>query len=110
MSALLTSAGAEVETAASALEALRRLEVRRPTAVLADIGMPGLDGFDFIREIRKRDGRDGGRLAAGAITAYVSEEDRRRVLAAGFDCHVPKPINARTLIDAVIEMCPPGKQ
>ena len=106
MTAILASAGADVETAASALEALRRLEVSRPTAVLADIGMPGLDGFEFIREIRKRDRKDGGRLAAGAITAYVSDEDRRRVLAAGFDCHVPKPVNARVLIDAVIAICP----
>jgi CheY-like chemotaxis protein len=86
-------------------EALERLDVVRPDAVLADIGMPGSDGFDLIRELRRRDSSSGTRLPAAAITAYASEGDRARVLAAGFDCYVPKPFSAPALIAAVQSIC-----
>ena len=106
MVAILTAAGAVVETFASVADGLRRLEVLQPDAVLADIGMPGADGYDLIRELRRRDAGNGSRLPVAAITAYVSEEDRRRILAAGFDSHVPKPFDATILVAAVLAICP----
>ena len=105
MSTLLSSLGAHVDAVSSVPEALERLDVVRPDAVLADIGMPGSDGFDLIRELRRRDTSSGTRLPAAAITAYASEDDRARVLAAGFDCYVPKPFSAPSLIAAVQSIC-----
>jgi CheY-like chemotaxis protein len=81
------------------------LHVARPDALLADIGMPGADGFDLIREVRREDALRGRRLPTGAITAYASEADRARVLAAGFDCHVAKPITTSAVVTAVLSMC-----
>ena len=105
MVTLLSSLGAQAETVSSVSDAQRWLSTTRPDAVLADIGMPGADGFDLIREIRRRDGRTGGRLPVAAVTAYASEDDRARILAAGFDGHVPKPVTASAVAAAVLLMC-----
>ena len=104
---ILSSLGAEIETASSVPEALERLNTTSPDAVLADIGMPGSDGFDLIRELRRRDASNGTRLPVGAITAYASDDDRARVLAAGFDCYVPKPFTPTAVVAAVLSMCAP---
>jgi signal transduction histidine kinase/CheY-like chemotaxis protein len=106
MAALLSSLGAEIETVSSVAEALQRLDVTQPDVLLADLGMPVADGYDLIREVRRRDARNRRRLPACAITAYASEEDRARALSAGFDCYMPKPIDASTVIAAVLSVCP----
>jgi CheY-like chemotaxis protein len=105
MATLLSSLGAEVDMASSVAEALERVSVVRPDAMLADIGMPGADGFDLIHEVRRRDSAAGVRLPIAAVTAYASEEDRAHVLAAGFDCHVSKPITTMALVTAILTMC-----
>jgi PAS domain S-box-containing protein len=101
---ILTTAGANVQTASSVDEALRHLEASRPDVLLADIGMPGSDGYALIREVRKREGQGGQHLPASAITAYASSQDRERALAAGFDRHVSKPINPSAIVEAVRSM------
>jgi CheY-like chemotaxis protein len=103
---LLSAAGAQVDTASSVREALHVLELTPPDALLADIGMPGADGYDLIREVRRRDAARGTRLAAAAVTAYASEGDRNRALAAGFDAHISKPIDASVLVSTILTMCP----
>jgi CheY-like chemotaxis protein len=103
---ILTSVGAHVDTAGSVGDALDKIEVTRPNVLLADIGMPGADGYALIREIRSRDALTGEHLPAAAITAYVSEGDREKALAAGFDCHVPKPVSRSTIVSAVLSICP----
>jgi PAS domain S-box-containing protein len=102
---ILTSAGANVQTASSVREALQHLDASRPDVLLVDIGMPAADGYTLIREVRRREAQTGQRLPAAAITAYAGNHDRERALAAGFDRHVPKPINPATIVEAVRSMC-----
>jgi signal transduction histidine kinase/integral membrane sensor domain MASE1/CheY-like chemotaxis protein len=102
--AILTDAGAEVRTASSVSEALTKLNGERPHVLLADIGLPGTDGYSLIREVRRRDAESNRHLPAAAITAYAGDEDCKRVLAAGFDRHLPKPISRAALIAAVASL------
>jgi len=101
VSAVLAARGAEVETATSADEGLRVLKERRPDVLLCDIEMPGGDGYGMIAAVRRLSPGEGGRIPAGALTAYARAEDRVRCLRAGFDLHFPKPIEPAELIVAV---------
>jgi PAS domain S-box-containing protein len=104
MVAILRSVGAQVQTVASVAEALNLMQKTRPDVLLADIGMPGGDGYSLIEEVRKLDARFGTRLPAAAVTAYVSERDREKALAAGYDYHVAKPITPTTIVSAVLAL------
>ncbi|HET9958890.1 MAG TPA: ATP-binding protein, partial [Polyangiaceae bacterium] len=95
---MLISAGAEVSTAASAREALGFVRERRPDLVVSDIGMPGEDGYSFIKQLRELPASQGGRTPAIALTAYARVEDRTKALLAGFNMHVTKPVEPRELI------------
>jgi signal transduction histidine kinase/ActR/RegA family two-component response regulator len=95
--------GAEVITAASAeaaLEALRRRKPR-PDLIVSDIAMPGEDGYSLIRRLRAMEPDEGGRIPAIALTAYSRTKDRVQALAAGFQMHMPKPVNAAELAIAI---------
>ncbi len=102
---VLGSAGASVQTASSVAEAMRHLERSAFDVLLADIGMPGVDGYALIRELRASEGARGGHLPAAAITAYAGPHDQQRALAAGFDRHVAKPISPEAVVDAVASLC-----
>jgi CheY-like chemotaxis protein len=91
-SLVLTQAGASVNAVASVREALQMLEVERPDVLVSDIGLPDEDGYGLIRRIRQYEAAHGGFLPAVALTGYARAEDRARVLAAGFQAHVPKPV------------------
>jgi len=97
---VLRQAGAEVAVAASVDEALGVLQVSAPDVVLCDIAMPGRDGYDLLREARRRPGAL-TRTPFVALTAHVQESDRRRSLAEGFDVHVPKPVDPVELVEVV---------
>ena len=90
--------GATVKVAGSAAEALDMLNSSVPDVLISDIGMPGTDGYDFIRQIRKLSRHRGGKVAAIALTAYTRIEDRLRALRAGYDMHVPKPVELTELV------------
>jgi PAS domain S-box-containing protein len=90
--------GAKVKVAESAAEAMDLMKMSVPDVLISDIGMPGTDGYDFIRQIRKLSPRQGGRVAAIALTAYTRIEDRLQALRAGYDMHVPKPVELTELI------------
>jgi CheY-like chemotaxis protein/anti-sigma regulatory factor (Ser/Thr protein kinase) len=96
---LLSEYKAHTDTASSSDEALRRLAELRPDVLISDIGMPGKDGYNLIREIRSAE-RD-ERLPAVALTAFARDEDRAHALDAGYDRHVPKPVQPRELLWAV---------
>jgi PAS domain S-box-containing protein len=96
--------GAEVVTAGSAREALAAVERERPAVLVSDIGMPGEDGYDLIREVRALDARGGEELPAIALTAYARAEDRQRALAAGYQFHIPKPVEMSELASAVASL------
>jgi len=78
-----------------------------PDVLVSDVGMPGEDGFSFIQSIRQREAGCGAALPAVAVTAYARPEDRERVLAAGFQVHLSKPIEPAGLL-AVIRALAPG--
>ena len=102
---ILTTAGANVRMASSTFEALQQLDASRPDVLLADIGMPGSDGYALIREVRRREVQTGQHLPAAAVTAYAGNHERERALAAGFDRHVSKPISPAAIVAAVFSMC-----
>jgi PAS domain S-box-containing protein len=97
---VLEAAGARVITANSGAAALDLLERETVDVLLADLGMPGMDGFELIREVRRRGGANGD-IPATAITAYTRSDDRERALASGFDRHVAKPVDPADLISAL---------
>jgi signal transduction histidine kinase/ActR/RegA family two-component response regulator len=91
-SLVLTQAGATVTAVASVGEALQALEVERPDVLVSDIGLPDRDGYALIRQIRQHEAEHGGFLPAVALTGFARAEDRARILAAGFQAHLPKPV------------------
>jgi PAS domain S-box-containing protein len=101
---IFDEAGAEVIPATSVDDALDALERFRPDALVSDIAMPDRDGYDLIREIRSREPEQGGKIPAVAVTAYARAEDRVRVLAAGFQMHIAKPIDPDELIAVVASL------
>ena len=76
----------------------------KPDVLMSDIGMPGTDGYELIQKIRSLSVECGGSIPAAAVTAYAREEDRQRALAAGFQTHIPKPVIASQLIEAVAHL------
>lgn len=99
VSYLLTSRGYEVRTAIGAEEARALLATFRPGLILMDLQMPGVDGFTFTREL-KADPRTAG-IRIIAVTAYAMRGDEDRAREAGCDDYLTKPIDIRTLPDAV---------
>jgi len=103
----LESFGAEVTAVPAVADALAVLRDRAVDLLVSDLGMPGADGFDLIRRIRWQEDRGGRiRLPAVALTAYASAEDRERALAAGYDAHVAKPVEAAELGAALARLAP----
>ena len=94
----LSRCGAEVSTAATSPEALAALEAGRFDLLISDIGMPGEDGYELIRKVRALPAEAGGRIPAIALTAYARVEDRLQALRAGYQMHVPKPVELAELI------------
>jgi signal transduction histidine kinase len=102
--AVLEQCQVEVITAGSASEALETLVHSRPDVLISDLGMPGEDGYDLIAKVRKLPAQSGGQIPAAALTAYVRAEDRVRVLRAGYQLHVPKPIEPAELVIVVANL------
>ncbi len=98
---ILEGAAARVLTAASAGEGLEILSRERPDVIVADIGMPDVDGYDFIRAVRRDADARIAATPAAAVTALARAEDRRRALEAGFQLHLPKPITRDALLAVV---------
>jgi PAS domain S-box-containing protein len=98
---ILQQNGAETVAVGSAKEALETWRSWRPDVLVSDIGMPVEDGYALIRRVRSRPASEGGQIPAIALTAYVRPEDRSRILLAGYQVHVGKPIEPVDLIAAV---------
>ena len=100
----LKKTGATVAQFESAPEAFSALERVRPAVLIADIGLPGEDGYSFIRRVRAHSIPSIQSVPAIAVTAYTSIPDRAEALAVGFQQHLPKPIDPARLIEAVYEV------
>ena len=92
---------AEVTDVASVQEALDAIKAGKYDVLVSDIGMPERDGYDLIRNIRNLAPEEGGRIPAVALTAYARFEDRLKALSAGFQMHVPKPVEPAELLTIV---------
>jgi signal transduction histidine kinase/PAS domain-containing protein len=101
VAAALALAGADVILAESSEEAVRRLGEGRVDALIADIGMPGEDGYDLVRRAKSLAARLGRTLPSIAVTAYAGETNRQRALDAGFESHFAKPVEPADLVAAV---------
>ena len=101
VAAHLHGSGARVLSAASAAEAFEVLQREHVDVLLADIGMPGEDGYAFIRRIRALPASEVASVPAAALTAFAREDDRQQALQAGFQLHLPKPIEPFSLVAAV---------
>lgn len=98
---MLTKAGADVQTAKSAADALKNIRERQPHVLVSDVGMPNQDGYALIRSIRQLPADQGGAVPAVALTAYTRTEDRIRAIAEGFQMHLAKPADAVELLTMV---------
>jgi signal transduction histidine kinase/CheY-like chemotaxis protein len=104
VAAALTMRGAEVASFGSAIEALEEIE-RQPFDVLvSDIGMPEMDGYWLINKVRQLPAERGGGIPAVALTAYAGIEDRKRALVAGYQLHIPKPVEPAELTFVVAKL------
>jgi len=104
VAAVLRERGAEVVAVESAGEALAEMGQQRFDVLVSDIGMPEMDGYELISKIRQLPADRGGRMPAAALTAYAGVEDRMRVLAAGYQMHIPKPVEPAELTAVVASL------
>ena len=99
--ALLEHCDAQVREASSGAEALKALDEFEPHVLVSDIGMPGMSGFELVRQVRRRLSGSGRHLPALALTGYAAESDRLAAIRAGFQTHLSKPVEPDDLVAAV---------
>lgn len=104
LTTILRQYGTQVIAAASASEALLALQEFKPHVLVSDIDMPQEDGYTLIRQVRALPTDQGGRIPAVALTADARAEDRTQALLAGFQLHVPKPVNAGELAAVIANL------
>jgi CheY-like chemotaxis protein len=98
---MLEEYGAKVTVVASASEALEALCQVKPDVLVSDIGMPEVDGYMLIRQIRAMPPEQGGLIPAIALTAYAGEADQNQALSAGFHKHIAKPVEPNELATVI---------
>jgi signal transduction histidine kinase/DNA-binding response OmpR family regulator len=101
LSVILTRCGGEVKCCESTSEALKAFREWKPDLLVSDIGLPVEDGYTLIRKLRKQRSKAAKNVPAIALTAYATKEDKARALEAGFQIHVPKPIEPGGLVRSI---------
>lgn len=104
LTAALTQYQAQVTAVASAREALEAIEQCKPDVLISDIGMPDEDGYSLIGKLKAVWAQKGEIVPAVALTAYAMESDRVKVLNAGFQKHLAKPVSSEELIGAIVDV------
>jgi len=99
--AILTRCGSEVRCCESAATALETFREWKPDLLVSDIGMPNEDGYALLKKLRKLKLKRAKEIPAVALTAYVTDDDRARTLAAGYQMHVAKPIEPEALVRSI---------
>ncbi len=102
LTVLFTQYGAEVMSVTSSTEALLAFEWFKPDILVSDIGMPNIDGYTLLQQIRSLPAEKGGSIPAIALTAYAREIDQKRALAVGFQKYITKPMELNQLPKAVL--------
>jgi signal transduction histidine kinase/DNA-binding response OmpR family regulator len=98
---ILTRCGSEVKCSVSVAEAIKDFTDWNPDVLISDIGMPEEDGYVLIKKLRKLRSKHAKNITAIALTAYATDEDREMALSAGFQIHVPKPIEPQILVSSI---------
>jgi signal transduction histidine kinase/ActR/RegA family two-component response regulator len=101
---ILEQAGATAIGVSSATDALQQLNESKPDILIADIGMPEIDGYTLMRQIRQLSPEQGGQIRAIALTAYAGEINQQQALAAGFGMHISKPVEPEELVEAIAHL------
>ncbi|MBD2499650.1 PAS domain-containing protein [Anabaena azotica] len=102
---ILNQYGAQTLTLTSAKEVLTTLESFQPNILVSDIGMPEVDGYSLMRQIRALPATKGGQIPAIALTAYAGEINHQQAISAGFQRHISKPVDFDILVRAIAELC-----
>ena len=98
----LGQSGANTVSAANAAEGINAVKSNRPDLVLSDIQMPDSDGFELLREIRALGPNAGGDVPVIAISGFIRQSDRTRILDAGFQGFIPKPYTPERLLETIL--------
>lgn len=98
--------GAQVRCVTSGPQALELMQQEHFDVVLSDIGMPDMDGYEFMRTLRRAEEERSELTPAIAVTAYAATADRQRALLSGYQMHIAKPIEATELIAAIATLKP----
>ncbi|HEY9640078.1 MAG TPA: PAS domain S-box protein [Coleofasciculaceae cyanobacterium] len=106
--AILEQTGAETRVVASANAALATLAEFKPDMLICDIGMPKMDGYELMRQLRSFPPEQGGQIPAIALTAYAGEIDQQQAIAAGFQRHLAKPVEPEALVRAIVTLMKQG--
>lgn len=101
---LLEEYGASVTAVTSASEALITFGEFQPDLLLSDIGMPDIDGYMLMQQVRTLPPEQGGKIPAIALTAYAGEFDYQQALRVGFQRHISKPVKAKKLVEAITDL------
>ncbi|WP_206757501.1 MULTISPECIES: PAS domain S-box protein, partial [unclassified Leptolyngbya] len=101
---ILEQAGATIIAASLATEALDQVRQLKPHLIVADIGMPEVDGYTLIQQVRKLLPEEGEQIPAIALAAYASEVNQQQALAVGFQRHLAKPVDPDALVQAISEL------
>lgn len=96
--------GAEVTTVSSASAALKVLAEFKPDVLVSDVGMPKMDGYEMLRQVRASESENGHKILAIALTAYAGEVEQQKAIDAGFQMHLSKPVEANTIVTAVAKL------
>jgi len=104
LATILGNCKADVTTVASTAAAIEILERLKLDVLISDIEMPGEDGYSLIRKVRAKEGSLNGRIPAAALTAHAAVKDRMRALSAGYDIHVPKPVEPAEVIAVIASL------
>ena len=100
----LAACGASVRLASNAHEALEMVKGWKPDVIVSDVGMPEMDGYEFLRCVRALDEKDGGRTPSIALTGYARDEERAHARGAGFESFLSKPVDPNLLARAVADL------
>ncbi|HEV8139165.1 MAG TPA: response regulator [Pyrinomonadaceae bacterium] len=98
---ILTRCGSDVRCSDSAASAIEAFNEWHPDLLVSDIGMPNEDGYSLIQKVRSMDSNHARQIPAVALTAYATDEDRLQALSAGFQMHVPKPIEPESFVNSL---------
>ncbi|GAB1544210.1 hypothetical protein NUACC21_68860 [Scytonema sp. NUACC21] len=101
---ILEQQGAQVTVATTAAEVLMLFDRQPPDFLISDIGMPDMDGYMLMQQIRQLSPEKGGLVAAIALSGYAGEYDQRQALKVGFQKHIPKPVEPEALVNAISEL------